>query len=329
MHLADSLISPGVAGGAALVSIAALAFAARKVRRSDDRSIVPLMGVAGAFVFAAQMINFSIPGTGSSGHIIGGVLLAAMLGPWAALLTLASVLTVQCLLFADGGLMALGCNILNMGICTTLIAYPLIYRPMAGQCRPGFWRQMAAAIAACVVGLEIGAVAVTCETELSGITALGWGEFLTLMTGIHLFIGIGEGVATGLVLWYVASADPSMLVAGRQASGAPSARVRMSRKAVWTLVGLTVVLAASFFIIASGNPDGLEWSIEQITGSTEVAVSNAPQTHAAFASAQEHTALLPDYESNWSGIAGCTIVVILVWAVAALLGKRRTACSKA
>ena len=88
------------------------------------------MGVMGAFIFAAQMINFSIPGTGSSGHLVGGILLSAILGPWAALITLASVLVIQCLVFADGGFMALGANILNMAALSCLVAYPLLFRPL-------------------------------------------------------------------------------------------------------------------------------------------------------------------------------------------------------
>ena len=127
------------------------------------------MGVMGAFVFAAQMINFSIPGTGSSGHLVGGILLSAILGPWAALLTLASVLVIQCLVFADGGFMALGANILNMAVLSCLVAYPLLFRPLIKRgASPG--RIIAASLLASVVGLELGALAVTIETEASGIT---------------------------------------------------------------------------------------------------------------------------------------------------------------
>ena len=123
--MSDALVSPPVFAAAGVVSLALLGVAIRKISRADRspdgpaerrERLLPLMGVMGAFVFAAQMINFSIPGTGSSGHLVGGILLAALLGPWAALLTLASVLILQCLLFADGGFMALGCNILNMAV---------------------------------------------------------------------------------------------------------------------------------------------------------------------------------------------------------------------
>ena len=163
MHMADALVSPAVAAGAGVAAAALIGVAAHKVKTIRRENIIPLMGVMGAFVFAAQMINFSIPGTGSSGHVIGGVLLAAVLGPWAAFLTLCSVLIIQCLVFADGGLLALGCNILNMAATSCLIAYPLIYKPIAGA-NAGAGRIFVGALLASVVGLEIGALGVTAET---------------------------------------------------------------------------------------------------------------------------------------------------------------------
>ena len=115
MHMADALLSPTV--GTVMLTATGLvaAYSARKVQNQLDDKKIPLMGVLGAFLFAAQMINFAIPGTGSSGHLGGGLLLAILLGPHAAFLTLASVLTIQALFFADGGLLALGCNIFNLG----------------------------------------------------------------------------------------------------------------------------------------------------------------------------------------------------------------------
>ena len=122
MHMSDALLSAPVAIAADVAAAGLLVAAALRLKKESRENMVPLMGVMGAFVFAAQMVNFAIPGTGSSGHIVGGVLLAALLGPWAGFLTLASVLIIQCLVFADGGLMALGCNIINMGAMTALAA---------------------------------------------------------------------------------------------------------------------------------------------------------------------------------------------------------------
>jgi len=124
MHMADALISPAV-GGVMLVATAGLTvYSARKLKEEIDDRKIPLMGVLGALVFAAQMINFTIPGTGSSGHLGGAMLLAVLLGPYAAFLTMASILTIQALFFADGGLLALGCNIFNMGFFPCFVAFP-------------------------------------------------------------------------------------------------------------------------------------------------------------------------------------------------------------
>ena len=133
MHMADALISPVVGGTVWAVTAGLIGYCARKVRQTLNDSLVPMMGVLGAFIFAAQMINFAIPGTGSSGHLGGGLILAILLGPHAAFLTLASVLTVQAFFFADGGLLALGCNIFNLGFFPAFGAYPLIYRVVAGD----------------------------------------------------------------------------------------------------------------------------------------------------------------------------------------------------
>ena len=133
MHMADALISPAVGISMLAVSAGVLGSSMRRVRQKFDEKQIPLMGVMGAFVFAAQMINFSIPGTGSSGHIGGAVLLAAVLGPYAAFMVLSCVLIIQALFFADGGILALGCNIFNIAFFGCFITYPLIYRPLAGQ----------------------------------------------------------------------------------------------------------------------------------------------------------------------------------------------------
>lgn len=326
MHMADALVSPAVAGVAAVVSVSLLVVAAKKIRKeSSDSSVVPLMGVMGAFIFAAQMINFTIPGTGSSGHIVGGILLGAILGPWAALLTLASVLVVQCLIFADGGLMALGCNILNMGVVSTLIAYPLVFKPIMGH-GTSTWRMIVASITASVVGLELGAVLVTLETELSGVTALPTGDFLALMTSIHLFIGIGEGLSTAAVLYFVLRYKPSLLECRAEVGAGHRGHYG---KAAIVFISIALLLGVAFTWIASSNPDGLEWSIENLTGSSELTGGVGSKVADTLAGVQSTTSLLPDYDSTWSGIIGCLVVVAIVWVVASLLGRHQSVGSKA
>src|SRR5674476_993267 len=208
--MADALISPAVGGvlwGATAVTVA---YSARKVRNELDESKIPLMGVAGAFVFAAQMLNFAIPGTGSSGHLGGALILAILLGPEAAFLVIASVLAVQALFFADGGLLALGCNIFNLGFFPAFIAYPLIYQKLVGE-RPTQGRILLGAMAAAILSLQMGAFGVVMETWFSGISELPFTTFVLMMQPIHLAIGIVEGLVTATVGAFVWKARPEIL----------------------------------------------------------------------------------------------------------------------
>ena len=180
MHMADALIVPGTAGVMFAASGAAAAYSIYKVRQENAPEKVPVMGVMGAFVFAAQMINFTIPGTGSSGHLCGGLLLSAILGPYAAFLTMIGVLLVQCLFFADGGLLALGCNIWNMAFYGCFVGALLIWKNlMKNGASKG--KITLSSILGCVITLQMGAFSVCVETYVSGISSLPFGAFLTAM----------------------------------------------------------------------------------------------------------------------------------------------------
>lgn len=257
MHMHDALISPVVAGTAAVVSATLIAVSVRKIRTSSDSYTIPLMGVMGAFTLVAQMINFAIPGTGSSGHMIGAILLSAILGQWAGFLVLSSVIILQCLLFSDGGLLALGCNILNMGVFSCLVAYPLLFRPFM-RFPASFGRLTLISCITCVFGLELGAFAVTIETYLSGVSALPFGTFLLFMLPIHFVIGIVEGMATASVLFFVQKQIPDILHTNNDTSHS-SFRI-FSTPVLIFLAGLAVI---GIFAgdISSSLPDGLEWSI--------------------------------------------------------------------
>ncbi|MEW5736519.1 MAG: energy-coupling factor ABC transporter permease [Thermodesulfobacteriota bacterium] len=296
MHMADALISPAV-GGAMWAAAAGLTiYSAKKVREEKDDRKVPLMGVMGAFVFAAQMINFTIPGTGSSGHLGGGLILAVLLGPHAAFLTMASILTVQALFFADGGLLALGCNIINLGLFPCFIAYPLIYKPLAGR-SPGGRRILAASIPAAVAGLLMGAFAVVMETVFSGITELPFFTFVLLMLPIHLAIGIVEGLVTAGVLTFVWKARPEIMGISENAA---SSRSWSAGKVMAGILAVAVVTGGLLSWFASANPDGLEWSMAKTSGHEELA-SPERGAHATMAALQEKTAFLPDYGFKPSG----------------------------
>ena len=210
MHMADALLAPGVAGVMYACSAVAAGRSVRKLNQQPDDKAVPVMGVMGAFVFAAQMINFTIPGTGSSGHLCGGMLLAAIVGPYAAFLTVIGVLLIQCLLFADGGLMALGANIWNMAFYGCFVG-GLIWRTFT---RKGLNRAkiIAASLIGCILSLQLGAFSVSVETLASGITALPFGAFLLAMQPIHLAIGAVEGdhAVTGQLEEGQVAASPGM-----------------------------------------------------------------------------------------------------------------------
>ncbi|MBT1076676.1 energy-coupling factor ABC transporter permease [Geobacter grbiciae] len=289
MHMADALISPAVGAALWTVTAGTIAGCARKVRQDLDERKVPLMGVLGAFVFAAQMITFTIPGTGSSGHLGGGLLLAVLLGPHAAFLTIASVLVVQALFFADGGLLALGCNIVNLGIFPAFIAYPLVYRVIAPS-GSGQGRITTASVAAAVLGLQFGAFSVVLETVASGISALPFSSFVLLMQPIHLAIGIVEGLVTAAVVGFVAKAHPEIIGATRRTvtGGLGFRQVVVSLLAVAALTGGVVSL------YASKNPDGLEWAIAGVTGKGELAAPS-DGVHGTLAALQKKIAFLPEY----------------------------------
>ena len=317
MHMSDALVSTPVALTGVAVAVGLLATAGKEIKEKDNSSIIPLMGVLGAFIFAAQMINFAIPATGSSGHVIGGVLLAAFLGPWAAFVTIASVLIIQCLVFADGGLLALGCNLINMGAMTTLVAYPLIYKPIAGKSRNPL-RITLAAVCACTVGLELGACLVTIETVLSGVTALKWNEFLSIMALIHLPIGIVEGLATAAVLAFVARTRPDLLVnEGRRPS-----KKTIGRAALWFALA-TIVIAGGIVWFASSNPDGLEWSIEQVAGVEELEQEHPTVVSMLAGKISNSTSIMPDYDNPLAGIVGAIIVLLIVWCISSMLIRSR------
>ena len=290
MHMADALLSPAVGGTMWAATAGIIAYCSAKVRTDLDEHKVPLMGVLGAFVFAAQMINFAIPATGSSGHIGGGLLLAILLGPHAAFLTIASVLFIQALFFADGGLLALGCNIFNLGVFPAFIAYPLLYRKLAGR-RPLQTPLLLVTVLAAVVGLQLAAFAVVLETTASSISALPFKAFVLLMQPIHLAIGVIEGLATAAVVAFVYRARPALVESTLDQRPLGDLPLR-GMLVGFGLAALLLGGVVSWF--ASDHPDGLEWAISRVTGATELPDAGH-RIHDTLAVVQEKLALFPDY----------------------------------
>lgn len=290
MHMADALVSPMVGGSMWAVSAGLIGYCSGRVKKNMDDKTVPLMGVLGAFVFAAQMINFAIPATGSSGHLGGGLLLAILLGPYAAFLTLASILTIQALFFADGGILALGCNIFNLGFFPCLIAYPLIYKPIAARAGSSS-RIVTASLIAATVGLQLGSLGVVFQTLLSGITDLPLWSFLLFMQPIHLAVGVVEGVATASIIVFIRNTRPDILHFSAPAISPGGPPLRKPLLLFFSAALLTGCLLSLF---ASSQPDGLEWSLHKTAG-TEELIAPAGSVHEKLSGIQEKTALLPDY----------------------------------
>ncbi len=201
MHAPDGFLSLPIAAVMWLITIVVLAFAVRKTNETLDERAIPLMGVTAAFIFAAQMFNFQVLG-GTSGHLLGGVLAAVLLGPWAATLVMACVIAVQALVFQDGGLVVMGANIFNMGIIGTLGGY-YIYRAVAALLGGEDRARIPAAGIASWAAVVAGATCMAFELALSGTTTLAIALPAMLIT--HVFIGIGEALITMGALAFIAA----------------------------------------------------------------------------------------------------------------------------
>lgn len=297
MHLGNGIICPVT--GIPMLAIAGVSaiWALKKARKDFKRENIPQAAALTAFVFALQMINFTIPSTGSSGHIIGAVLLAALLGPYAAFLAICAILTVQAVFFADGGLMALGCNIFNMGFLACFVVYPLVYKPLVNNKKYAL-----GAFLSSVAALQLGSIAVVAEAYLSGSITSNLASFAALMQGIHLAIGAAEGLFTAAVVYAVMNT-----------------KIRQSI--------LTSVFAISSLVIgaflaqyASQKPDGLEWSLIKMSDSMVMQTQGV--LYSVSEAIQAKTAVLGQIQSITANISGIIIAAILMAAVGYILSYK-------
>ncbi len=331
MHMADALLAPAVAAAMYAASGTAAGVSVYQLKKDDEPQKLPTMAVSAALVFAGQMINYTIPGTGSSGHMCGGMLLSALLGPQAGFLSMIVILSIQSLFFADGGLMALGANIWNMAFYGCFVGYYLIWRPIAGG---SLFRNLApkaaqrarivlASVLGCVLTLQLGAFSVVLETSLSGVTDLPFGAFCALMQPIHLAIGLIEGLITSAVLLFVYASRPELL---RDVDPAGQAEAKRSLKATLAILAVVVlVVGGGLSLLASSNPDGLEWALFGNAGAGYSENMGLDEESYGLSSAaadragaiQEKTAFLPDYSlagsenpagTSVSGLVGSALV---------------------
>lgn len=248
MHIPDGFIDAKTAVAAAALSVAGVGLALRQVRKELPPRRAPLLGLSAAFLFAAQMLNFPVVG-GTSGHLLGGVLVAALLGPAAAVVVLTTVLIVQCFLFADGGVLALGANVFNMALLGTVGGWA-IFRAVS-SCLPTLRGQVTAVAFAGWCSTVLASLA--CAGQLAWSGTVAWSVAFPAMVGIHMLIGVGEGVISALVFLAIARTRPDL------ASGAgPDLASLRTRGFIG--FGLIVSLGLAIFVapFASPWPDGLE-----------------------------------------------------------------------
>jgi len=296
MHIPDGFLDPKTAIASGVIAAAGLGIAIRQVRRTLPLSRIPQMGLASAFVFAAQMLNFPVAG-GTSGHLIGAVLVSVLLGPSAAVIVMSSVLILQCLMFADGGITALGANIFNMAIVAPLLgysAYRLILRILGTSERSRFTAIAFASWLSTIVA------SVACAGQLAASGTARWEVVFPAMAGIHMLIGIGEAIITTLVVAAVMKFSPEMISRLENTQSRTSFRPLVG-------YGLVVALGLVLFIapFASSWPDGLEKVAETI----------------GFSGAASSTALMssPLADYGFAGISSSALSTILAGVIGTLI----------
>ena len=246
MHIPDGFLDGKTAATAAAISAVGVGLALRQVRHELPPHRMPLLGLSAAFLFAAQMVNFPVAG-GTSGHLVGGVLVAALLGPSAAIVVLTAVLIVQCFLFADGGVSALGANLFNMGLLGTGGGY-LVYRLISGRLSGMRGRVTGVAFGGWI---SVVLASIGCAGQLAWSHTVQWSAGFPVMASVHLVVGLGEGLISALAFLAVGRARPELL-----AEHGPSGRTvgGLLRYGLLAATGLAVFVAP----FACPWPDGLE-----------------------------------------------------------------------
>ncbi|MGJ5755292.1 cobalt/nickel transport system permease protein [Streptomyces puniciscabiei] len=341
MHVPDGFIDAPTSAVTGAAAAGALAVSLRGARRELDERTAPLAGLVAAFIFAVQMLNFPVA-AGTSGHLLGGALAAILVGPYTGVLCVSVVLLMQGVLFADGGLTALGVNVTDMAITTTAVSYA-VFRALLAVLPRRRRSVTVASFVAALVSVPAAAVVFTLLYAIGGTTDVSIGKVATAMVGVHLLIGVGEAVITALTVSAVMAVRPDLvygahglrqrlklrvngaLVDAPALTGAPTAPVaaRTSRRALW-MTGLvtSLVLAGFVSFYASSNPDGLE-KVAHDKG-----IDRAERRHAAAGSP------LADYgvrdvsnarlSGGLAGVIGVGVTVVAGSAVFRAVRRRRT-----
>ncbi|MEU9555471.1 energy-coupling factor ABC transporter permease [Streptomyces fumanus] len=339
MHVPDGFINAPTSAVTGVVAAGAIAVSLRGARRELDERTAPLAGLVAAFIFAVQMLNFPVA-AGTSGHLLGGALAAILVGPYTGVLCVSVVLLMQGILFADGGLTALGVNITDMAIVTTVVAYAL-FRGLVKVLPRGRRSVTAASFAAALVSVPAAALAFTLIYWIGGTTDVAIGKVATAMIGVHVLIGIGEAAITALTVGAVIAVRPDLVYGARgltqrlklrvggelvdapaaEPAAAPAA-ARSHRKLWLTGLVTSLVLAGFVSFYASANPDGLE------KVAADKGIDKTAEEHAAADSP------LADYgvkdiadarlSGGLAGVIGVGVTVVAGSAVFWAVRRRRT-----
>ena len=331
MHMQNELLSPPVAAVTFAVASLGIGFICKKAQKLITHDKLALMGILGAFIFAGQMINFPLPLLpGTSGHLTGAVLLAILLGPWAASVVMSSVIIVQCLIFQDGGIMAIGCNLINMAIVPSFVGYA-VYKLFAHNRKTNTLAMMLA----CVITVIFSSALVPLQAALSGVLAVPLKTFMLTMITVHSIIGIIEGVITVAVVSYLKQVSPEIF-----STITESSKPLVTKKPYIAIAALTLITAAVFSLFASSLPDGLEWSYSERPTQPEFSPM-IENNHPAVTKAehiQAQLSPLPDYSirtsdssikasagwTSFAGVTGSIITMAVIWLCGRLIQKKES-----
>lgn len=321
MHIQDGVLSPVVCAATGAISLGAVGYSVHRLNRSIGDRTIPLTGMMAALVFAGQMVNFPI-GAPVSGHLLGGVLAAAVVGPWAGCVAMTLVLFVQWALFSDGGLFALGANVLHMAVIGAWGGYAVrrLVQRFVGENRKGI---VIGSVVAAWMSVMAAAALFCLEFRLSWSSSeIDFSKVFTLMVSFHSLIGVGEALITGIAITFVLNQRPELLLPSSPQPSGESARVRGVRTLV---AGLVIALAIAAFLspFASSDDDGLEAALAKQRVDDFNLTGSVPGLFEDYEKIPVPVAAWESIAVSFAGIGGTLAVFVLAW----LLGKAMPAAT--
>jgi cobalt/nickel transport system permease protein len=315
LHIPDGFLNGATSAGTAVVAAGGLGLSVRRAGAYLQDSRIALTGLVAAFVFALQMLNFPV-GAGTSGHLLGGALAVILVGPWLGITAVGVVVIIQALLFADGGITALGSNILNMALTTGLVGWTL-FRVMTRLLPKSWVSVMVATFTAGLVSVVATSVAFVVEYGVGGRGSVEVGTVFTAMVGVHFLIGVGEGLISAATVAAVGATRPE-LIAGLERTALSARETRPIRSGIWGFAASGLVVAALLVLVAplaSSAPDGLERvAIDQgfIETAEDHALSESPLADYEVGAVED--------EATGTRVAGVVGVLVTFGIGAAIVG---------